>query len=339
MHIVELAFRMRHRNRSAALTIQRAWIACRKPLRQAIVCGPSNYNLTRMVHQLGGFYQTHASAFTTHFIAEADAPPPHAQQARLRCPKWLYRLHAAHASPEQMGLGRSPACNAHDGPVNLPLLHECDLEVDHEVFEPTNDGKYRKRHSKIVTCHFGHGYKRSKTDATPMDVVVGTCTYRACPSGTLVGPLVNGILAMVLRRCRRTRRLFCVRRGEAKHRHAVALQRFVRRRNPAVRKMVFDRVYKNPPPPPVYRSLAVSAPMAPTAEQHMRQHVDDPSAPYYRRYSRGLNLDVTCPACQRMHIVPLGYGTFDGSIITRRQDCPPCRATASGSTGLVACSC
>ena len=89
MHVVELALRMRVRNRLAALAIQRAWLSCRKPLRQAIVYGPRSYNLTRMVHSLGGFYQTHASPFTTHVIAGADAPPPEIQNARIRCPQWL----------------------------------------------------------------------------------------------------------------------------------------------------------------------------------------------------------------------------------------------------------
>ena len=216
--------------------------------------------------------------------------------------------------------------------VNLILLHNVDLEVDLEVFELT-DGTCRKVRKKVVTSHIGKGFKRSEKNATPINVDVGTCTYRACLPGTLVGPLVNRILAMMLRCCPRTRHRFCMRKGGFLDRHAVALQRFVRRHNAKVRMMVFNRVYK--PPPPVYRSLSVSALMAPTAEKHMRQYVDSPSAPYYRRYRRGLNLDVTCPACERRHIVQLGYGTFDGWTIASRPICPPCRATASGSASLV----
>lgn len=300
-----------------------------------------------MVNELGGFYQTHASVFTTHFITEADAPPPHAQQARLRCAKWLYRLHAAHTSPEQTGLGRSPACNAHDGPVNLPLLSHCDMRAKYRYFKRQADGRFTWEHACVVSYQHGRGYKRSRPDAQVEDVVMSTCTYDVQPPGTYTGPEADKIRRLVLAKCPRTRRSVCLRKGEGKHRFARRLQSFMLARLPRTRKMVRDR----PPPaiyrpslgppfgPPVYRSLAASAPMARTGEQYMQQHQDDPSAPYYRRYSRGLNLDVACPACNRMHIVPLGYGTFDGAIITRRHACPPCRATASGSTGPVACSC
>ena len=84
MHIVELAFRMRQRNRAAAAMIQRAWLSCRKPLRQAVVFGPPKYSLTRMVHALGGFYQTHASDFTTHVLCDAASAPRPRPSARVR---------------------------------------------------------------------------------------------------------------------------------------------------------------------------------------------------------------------------------------------------------------
>ena len=335
MHIVELAHRLRTRTRSAALVIQRAWSRYHLPLRQAIVCGPRNYTFTRMVHELGGFYQTHTSRFTTHFIAEAEAPPPEFDFARVRCPQWLYRLHASHASQEQRGLGRSPACNAHDGPVNLPLLAHCDLEVTEEYFNKLRDGTFAKQKRRVITCHVGNGYMRTDVNAPTDDVVLTTCTYRAVPPGTIVGPMVNSIIALVLQKCPNTRRLFCMRRGQAKQRFARLLQCFLLNRLPRTAAMVVDRFTQ----PPVYRSMAASAVMAPTGEQHMRRHLDDPSAPYYRRYSRGLNVDVTCTRCNRMHIVPLGYGTFDGATVVQRSECPPCRARGPGSTRLVASCC
>lgn len=347
MHVVELALRMRVRNRLAALAIQRAWLSCRKPLRQAIVYGPRSYNLTRMVHSLGGFYQTHASPFTTHVIADADAPPPEIQNARIRCPQWLYRLHSAHASPEQVGLGRSPACNAHDGPVNLPLLSHCDMRAKYRYFKRQADGRFTWEHACVVSYQHGRGYKRSRPDAQVEDVVMSTCTYDVQPPGTFTGPEADKIRRLVLAKCPRTRRIVCLRKGEGKHRFARRLRSFMLARLPRTRKMVGDR----PPPaiyrpslgppfgPPVYRSLAASAPMARTGEQYMQQHQDDPSAPYYRRYSTGLNLDITCPLCNTMHIVPLGYGTFEGSVVAQRHACPPCCAKGLGSTALAAASC
>ena len=225
MHI-KLAFYMRLRNRLAAKVIQRAWRACRAPLRQAVVFGPQSYRLTRMVHALGGFYQTHSSEHTTHVLIEDAEPEYHGDAVRVRDVPWLRRLYHAHASPEQRGLGRSPACNAHDGPVNLPLIARCDLKVESEVVEGG-----RRRRQTVLTSHFGCGYKRTRLSAPVEDTVVGTCTYTVRPAGTFVGPLVDRIVALVLRTFRRVRRVYLWRvAGPNTHRRASLLQFFLLRR-------------------------------------------------------------------------------------------------------------
>ena len=331
MHI-KLAFYMRLRNRLAAKVIQRAWMACRAPLRQAVVFGPQSYRLTRMVHALGGFYQTHSSEHTTHVLIEDAEPEYHGDAVRVRDVPWLRRLYHAHASPEQRGLGRSPACNAHDGPVNLPLIARCDLKVESEVVEGG-----RRRRQTVLTSHFGCGYKRTRLSAPVEDTVVGTCTYTVRPAGTFVGPLVDRIVALVLRTFRRVRRVYLWRvAGPNTHRRASLLQFFLLRRLRGTRAL-----WRRRPPPPamwkpcfngvVYRGMAPSMRMAATGERNMQQHQDDPSAPAYRRYRSGLNIDVTCARCGAMYIKPLGYGEFDATVVAQKPPCPVCGFTADGS--------